>query len=185
MCYLWLYRQDQEGQANTVSGRGVQICHIKNDWNDTVLLPVNPNCKSAADTVQVNTQTHGNLSFFLWDNKMWGVFSLQNSEPQGNTNIFLLCETPSTAQFKLLLLGGRRANFWAGIDFYSKCTMTSLSKLVSSFPKLNLPGSVLKILFLASEFALSWNTVVHNKHQASRGCFTANCRQLNVSCVYS
>lgn len=59
-CYLRLYRQDQEGQANTVSGRGVQICHAK---DDTVLLRVSPNCKAVADTVQVNTQAHYSLSF--------------------------------------------------------------------------------------------------------------------------
>lgn len=84
---------------------------------------------------------------------MWGFFSFfswgQNSEPQGNSNIFLLCKIPM-AQFKLLLLlpGGRRANFWAGINFYSKHTMTSHSKLISSFPKLNLSGYVVKSCFL-------------------------------------
>lgn len=80
---------------------------------------------------------------------MWGFFSGQNFEPQGNSNIFLLCEIPM-AQFKLLLLlpGGRRANFWAGINFYSKHTMTSHSKLISSFPKLNLSGYIVKSCFL-------------------------------------
>lgn len=75
------------------------------------------------------------------------LLSGQNSEPQGNSNIFLLCETPM-AQFKLLLLRGRRANFWAGINFYSKHTMTSHSKLIFSFPKVNLPGSGLKYSLL-------------------------------------
>lgn len=60
MSYLWLYREDQEGQANTTSGRVVQICQAK---DDAVLLHVNQNCKAVADTVQVHTQAHYNVSF--------------------------------------------------------------------------------------------------------------------------
>lgn len=127
-----------------MSGRGEQICHAQ---DDTVLLHVNTNCKAVADTVQVNTQAHYNYLFSLRQQYV-RLSSGQNSEPQGNSNNFLLCETPM-AQFKLLLLlQGRRANFWAGINFYSKHTMTSHSKLISSFPKLNLLGYVLKSCFL-------------------------------------
>lgn len=126
-----------------MSGRGEQICHAQ---DDTIPLYVNRNCKAAADRVQVNTQAHHNYLFPL-KQQYARPSSGQNSEPQGNPNNFLFHETPM-AQFKrLLLLQGRRANFWAHINFYSKHTMTSHSKLISSFPKLNLLGYVLKSCF--------------------------------------
>lgn len=145
-CYLWLYRQDQEGQANTVSGRGVQMCHAK---DDTVLLHVNTNCKAAADIVQVNIQAHYNL-FFLFEP------IICEASFQGRTLCLRESQIPS---YSVRLpwpnlscccwgWGGRRANFWAGINFYSKHTITSHSKWISSFPKLNLPGYVLKSCFL-------------------------------------
>lgn len=141
---LWLCKQNEEEQANTVSGRGEQIYHAQ---DDTVLLHVNKNCKAVADTVQVNTQAHYNYLFSLRQQYV-RLSSGQNSEPRGNLNNFLFRETPM-AQFKLLLLlQGRTANFWARINFYSKHTMTSHSKLISSFPKLNLLGYVLKSCFL-------------------------------------